>query len=144
MPLGAFISSNEIMGTLKTNPVLGHITTFGGHPVCCAAGMAALEYILSNDLMRKAEERGAQYEKILSGHPAIKEIRRAGLLMAVEFGDAKLTQDIVLTAVEKGLMTEWFLFHETAMRIAPPLTITPEEVELSCRILLTVIDSLYS
>ena len=144
MPLGAFISSNEIMSTLKTNPTLGHITTFGGHPVCCAAGMAALEYVLANDLMRKAEERGAQYEKILSGHPAIKEIRRAGLLMAVEFGDAKLTQDIVLTAIEKGLMTEWFLFHETAMRIAPPLTITPEEVEESCRILLEVIDSYYS
>ncbi len=144
MPLGAFISSNEIMSTLKTNPTLGHITTFGGHPVCCAAGMAALEYVLANDLMRKAEERGAQYEKILSGHPAIKEIRRAGLLMAVEFGDAKLTQDIVLTAIDKGLMTEWFLFHETAMRIAPPLTITPEEVEESCRILLEVIDSYYS
>lgn len=141
MPLGAFISSNEIMCTLKTNPVLGHITTFGGHPVCCAAGMAALEYILSHDLMRQAEQRGALYEKMLSSHPAIKEIRRAGLLMAIEFGDAALTREIVLEAVDQGLITEWFLFHETAMRIAPPLTITPEEVEESCRILLQVIDS---
>lgn len=141
MPLGAFISSNEIMSALKTNPVLGHITTFGGHPVCCAAGMAALDYILSHDLMRQAEERGALYEKILSVHPAIKEIRRAGLLLAVEFGDAALTREIVLEAVNQGLITEWFLFHETAMRIAPPLTITLVEVEESCRILLQVIDS---
>lgn len=141
MPLGAFISSNEIMCTLKTNPVLGHITTFGGHPVCCAAGMAALEYILSHDLIRQAEQRGALYEKILSPHPAIKEIRRAGLLMAIEFGDAALTREIVLEAVNQGLITEWFLFHEMAMRIAPPLTITPAEVEESCRILLQAIDS---
>ena len=141
MPLGAFIASNEVMSVLKTNPVLGHITTFGGHPVCCAAGMAALEYILSNGLMERARESGALYEKLLSPHRAIKEVRRAGLLMAVEFGDAELCRRVVLTAVEEGLLTEWFLFRETAMRIAPPLTITPAEIEESCRILLKVIDS---
>ena len=84
MPLGAFISSDEIMSTLKTNPVLGHITTFGGHPVCCAAGLAALEYLLDNHLMEQAEAKGRQYEECLIQHPAVKSIRRTGLLMAIE------------------------------------------------------------
>ena len=111
MPLGAFIAPNRIMSSLKTNPVLGHITTFGGHPVCCAAGLAALEFILSERLMEQADAKGAQYECRLAGHPAVREIRRTGLLMGVEFGDPALTQRIVLRAVERGLMTEWFLFR---------------------------------
>lgn len=140
MPLGAFISSNEIMSSLKTNPVLGHITTFGGHPVCCAAGLAALEFILSEKLMEQADAKGALYERLLGGHPAVREIRRAGLLLAVEYGDSALTQRIVLDAIDAGLMTEWFLFHDTAMRIAPPLTITEAEIRESADILLGVID----
>ena len=139
MPLGAFIAPNRIMSSLKTNPVLGHITTFGGHPVCCAAGLAALEFILSEGLMEQADAKGAQYERRLVGHPAVREIRRTGLLMGVEFGDPALTQRIVLRAVERGLMTEWFLFRDTAMRIAPPLTITPAEIDESCDILLDVL-----
>ena len=139
MPLGAFIAPNRIMSSLKTNPVLGHITTFGGHPVCCAAGLAALEFILSEGLMEQADAKGAQYERRLAGHPAVREIRRTGLLMGVEFGDPALTQRIVLRAVERGLMTEWFLFRDTAMRIAPPLTITPAEIDESCDILLDVL-----
>lgn len=140
MPLGAFISSNRIMSSLKTNPVLGHITTFGGHPVCCAAGLAALEYILSEKLMEQVEAKGTRYEERLGGHPAVKEIRRTGLLMAVEYENSAVTQRIVLDAIEAGLMTEWFLFHDTAMRIAPPMTITPDEIDESCDILLGVID----
>ena len=140
MPLGAFIASKRVMDVLKTNPVLGHITTFGGHPVCCAAGLAALEYILSEGLMEQAESKGALYEKLLGDHPLVREIRRVGLLMAIEFGDAELTARIVWDAVEAGLMTEWFMFHETAMRIAPPLTITPAEIEESCTILRKVLD----
>lgn len=141
MPLGAFISSGEIMKCLRTNPVLGHITTFGGHPVCCAAGLAALDYILSEGLMDQADAKGAHYEKRLGGHPLIREIRRTGLLIAVEFGDADLCRRVVLDAVEAGLVTEWFLFCETAMRIAPPLTITPAEIDESCDILLRVLDT---
>ncbi len=140
MPLGAFVASKRVMDVLKTNPVLGHITTFGGHPVCCAAGLAALEYTLSEGLMEQAESKGALYEKLLGDHPLVREIRRVGLLMAIEFGDAELTARIVWDAVEAGLMTEWFMFHETAMRIAPPLTITPAEIEESCTILRKVLD----
>ena len=140
MPLGAFIASNEVMSVLKTNPVLGHITTFGGHPVCCAAGLAALEYILSERLTEQADAKGALYEKLLSGHPAVRGIRRAGLLLAVEYENSETTARIVLRAIEAGLMTEWFLFHDTAMRIAPPLTITEAEIRESCAILLRVLD----
>lgn len=140
MPLGAFIASKRVMDVLKNNPVLGHITTFGGHPVCCAAGLAALEYTLSEGLMEQAESKGALYEKLLADHPLVREIRRVGLLLAVEFCDAELTARIVWDAVEAGLMTEWFMFHETAMRIAPPLTITPSEIEESCTILRKVMD----
>ena len=99
MPLGAFIASNRIMSVLKTNPVLGHITTFGGHPVCCAAGLAALEYILSERLTELADAKGALYESLLAGHPLVREIRRTGLLLGVEFGDSELTARIVLRAV---------------------------------------------
>ena len=132
MPLGAFIASNRIMSVLKTNPVLGHITTFGGHPVCCAAGLAALEYILSERLTEQADAKGALYESLLAGHPLVREIRRTGLLLGVEFGDSELTARIVLRSIDRGLMTEWFLFHDTAMRIAPPLTITDAEIRESC------------
>ena len=140
MPLGAFIASNRIMSVLKTNPVLGHITTFGGHPVCCAAGLAALEYILSERLTEQADTKGALYESLLAGHPLVREIRRTGLLLGVEFGDSELTARIVLRAIDRGLMTEWFLFHDTAMRIAPPLTITDAEIRESCEILLEVLN----
>ena len=139
MPLGAFIASNRIMSVLKTNPVLGHITTFGGHPVCCAAGLAALEYILSERLTEQADAKGALYESLLAGHPLVREIRRTGLLLGVEFGDSELTARIV-RAIDRGLMTEWFLFHDTAMRIAPPLTITDAEIRESCEILLEVLN----
>ena len=140
MPLGGVVSSKERLDAFTTAPVLGHITTFGGHPVCCAAGLAALEYTLSEGLMEQAESKGALYEKLLEDHPLVREIRRVGLLLAVEFGDAELTARIVWDAVEAGLMTEWFMFHETAMRIAPPLTITPSEIEESCVILRKVMD----
>ena len=140
MPLGAFIASNRIMSVLKTNPVLGHSTTFGGHPVCCAAGLAALEYILSERLTEQADAKGALYESLLAGHPLVREIRRTGLLLGVEFGDSELTARIVLRAIDRGLMTEWFLFHDTAMRIAPPLTITDAEIRESCEILLEVLN----
>ncbi|MDD3107627.1 MAG: aspartate aminotransferase family protein [Alistipes sp.] len=140
MPLGAFIASNPVMAVLKSNPALGHITTFGGHPVCCAAGLAALNYILDERLMEQVETKGARYETLLADHPAVQSIRRTGLLLAVEFGDPDLTQRIVLQAIDAGLMTEWFLFHDTAMRIAPPMTITPAQIEESVEILRGVMD----
>lgn len=125
MPLGAFVSSNQIMGTLTNNPVLGHITTFGGHPVCCAAGKAAMEYILENDLVARAARMGELFEQELKEF----EIRRCGLLIAVELGTSERMFEAVRRLTEAGYMTDWFLFCETAFRISPPLTITEQQVK---------------
>ena len=140
MPLGGFAASYEMMNTLTFNPVLGHITTFGGHPVCCAAGMAAMEYILKNRLMEQVEEKSALFEKRLISHKSIKEIRRAGLMIAVDFGNNTYRDKVVAKAVEEGIVTEGFLFCDTAMRIDPPLTITTEQIEEISAILLQAMD----
>lgn len=142
MPLGGFISSKEIMGTLSINPALGHITTFGGHPVCCAAGLAALHYTLENDLANRAEPLGALYESMVGAHPAVKEIRRAGLLIAVELGSSELMFKIMEELTSRGILTDWFLFCDTAFRISPPLTITEEQVQDSANIILQALDIL--
>lgn len=144
MPLGAFISSAEIMDTLKTNPVLGHITTFGGHPVCCAAGLASLEYLLSHGVVEQVEAKGALYEELVGRHPLVWEIRRSGLIMAVELGDPVLRERVTRGLKEAGIMTDWFLFCDTAFRIAPPLVITEEQVRDSSRIVLEVLDKVRS
>lgn len=143
MPLGAFISSREIMGTLTYDPALGHITTFGGHPVCCAAGLASLEYILENELCAGAEAKGALYEKILSEHPQVVEIRRSGLLMAVELGDSSKMYRVMELFKERGILSDWFLFCDTAFRISPPLTITEDEIRESCALIAECLDELY-
>lgn len=144
MPLGAFISSTEIMDALKTNPVLGHITTFGGHPVCCAAGLASLEYLLSHGVVEQVEAKGALYEELVGRHPLVREIRRSGLIMAVELGDPVLRERVTRGLKEAGIMTDWFLFCDTAFRIAPPLVITEEQVRDSSRIVLEVLDKVRS
>ena len=144
MPLGAFISSAEIMDTLKTNPVLGHITTFGGHPVCCAAGLASLEYLLSHGVVEQVEAKGALYEELVGRHSLVREIRRSGLIMAVELGDPVLRERVTRGLKEAGIMTDWFLFCDTAFRIAPPLVITEEQVRDSSRIVLEVLDKVRS
>lgn len=128
MPLGAFVSSNQIMDSLTHDPVLGHITTFGGHPVCCAAGKAAMEYIIENDLIDNARRMGDLFEELLSG----LEIRQSGLLIAVELGTPERMYDVVTRLTETGYMTDWFLFCDTAFRISPPLTINREQVEICC------------
>jgi acetylornithine/succinyldiaminopimelate/putrescine aminotransferase len=150
MPLGAFISSREIMGTLSHDPALGHITTFGGHPVCCAAGLAALEVIMTEGLAEKAEAKGALYERLLANHRAVREIRRAGLLMAVELapddGDPASATAKMFRVMElftrRGILSDWFLFCDTAFRISPPLTITEAEIRESCDIILGCLDEL--
>jgi len=135
MPLGAFIASKTVMDSLQCNPVLGHITTFGGHPVCCAAGLAALNYILDNKLVEKVEEKGMRYENALQDAPHVLEIRRSGLLMAVELGTSEKLFKIMALFKEHGIMSDWFLFCDTAFRISPPLTISDEEIDDSCRII---------
>ena len=142
MPLGAFISRHEIMDTLQHDPVLGHITTFGGHPVCCAAGLAALDYLLGHDLVRQVEAKGALYERLLCDHPAVREIRRSGLLLAVELGDSARLYRIMELFKEAGILSDWFLFCDTAFRISPPLTISEEEVRDSAALLRTCLDRL--
>ena len=142
MPLGGFISSPEIMNTLTFNPVLGHITTFGGHPVCCAAGLAALEYLLEEKLAEQAEAKGALYQTLIEGHPQVKEIRRSGLLMAVELGDSDKMYRIMELFKQYGILSDWFLFCDTAFRISPPLTISEQQIRESSRIVLDCLDRL--
>lgn len=140
MPIGAFISSQEIMSVFKNNPILGHITTFGGHPVSCAAAAATLEVVISEKLVDEVDHKAALFKKYLK-HPAIQGIRHRGLMMAVEFGSFEQVKKIIDQALPKGLLTDWFLYCDSAMRIAPPLIITEEQIQETCEILLAAIDA---
>ena len=140
MPIGAFISSREIMSVFQTDPVLGHITTFGGHPVSCAASIATLEELNKTRVFEKAEKKAEVYLEQLN-HPKIKEIRHLGLMMALEFDSFDRVSKIIQKSVELGLITDWFLYCEHAIRIAPPLIITKDQIIESCDILLKAIDA---
>ena len=142
MPLGAFVSSQKIMSTLTHDPVLGHITTFGGHPVCCAAGLAAMKYLQENRIVEDVERKGALYEELLRDHPAVQEIRRAGLLMAVELGASEKLYRLMELFIEEGILSDWFLFCDTAFRISPPLVISDEEIRDSVKIIRRCLDRL--
>lgn len=142
MPLGAFVSSQEIMSTLTHNPVLGHITTFGGHPVCCAAGLAAMRFLQENKIVEDVERKGALYEELLKDHPAVKEIRRAGLLLAIELGESEKLYKIMDLFIERGILSDWFLFCDTAFRISAPLVISDDEIRDSVRIIRECLDRL--
>ncbi len=142
MPLGAFVSSQEIMSTLTHDPVLGHITTFGGHPVCCAAGLAAMKFLQENNVVEDVERKGALYEELLKDHPAVKEIRRSGLLLAVELGESEKLYRIMDLFIEQGIMSDWFLYCDTAFRISAPLVITDDEIRDSVRIIRNCLDRL--
>jgi acetylornithine/succinyldiaminopimelate/putrescine aminotransferase len=142
MPLGAFVSSGEIMQSLTHNPVLGHITTFGGHPVCCAAGLAAMKFLQENKVVEDVERKGAMYEELLSDHPAVLEIRRSGLLMAVELGTSERMFKMMEMFAQEGIMSDWFLFCDTAFRISPPLIISDDEIRDSVRIIRGCLDRL--
>jgi acetylornithine/succinyldiaminopimelate/putrescine aminotransferase len=138
MPVGAFISSNEIMGALKENPILGHITTFGGHPVCCAAGLAALEVLLDEKLVDGVAEKEALFKKLLV-HPAIKQVRGKGLMLAAEFESFELNKKIIDRCIENGVITDWFLHCSNSMRIAPPLIITVDEIVKACGVIMEAV-----
>jgi acetylornithine/succinyldiaminopimelate/putrescine aminotransferase len=139
MPIGAFISSNTIMGALKENPILGHITTFGGHPVCCAAGLAALEVLLNENLTAGVAEKEIIFRKLLA-HPAIKEVRGKGLMLAIELESFDLNKKIIDRCIEHGVITDWFLHCSNSMRIAPPLIISSDEIEKACNVIVEAID----
>jgi acetylornithine/N-succinyldiaminopimelate aminotransferase len=135
MPIGAFVSSNNIMSTLTNNPVLGHITTFGGHAICCAAAKATLEVLLEEDLASKVSVKENIFLSLLK-HPAIKKVRSAGLLIAVEFEDAVKAKKIIDKTIEKGVITDWFLFNAHSMRIAPPLIIQEDQIKEACAVII--------
>lgn len=135
MPIGAFISSREIMAALATNPILGHITTFGGHPVSCAAGLATLQTILAEDIVNDVTGKGLYFKELLQ-HSAIKEVRGIGLMMAVEFESFELNKKVIDGCIADGVISDWFLHCSNAMRIAPPLIISNNEIKEACRIIL--------
>lgn len=139
MPIGAFISSKEIMQSLTNNPILGHITTFGGHPVSCAAAIANIDVLLSENIINSVESKEKLFKEKLQ-HPKIKSIRGKGLLLALEFEDFAQNKKIIDTCISNGVITDWFLFADNLMRIAPPLTITEEEIIESCEIIVRSIN----
>jgi acetylornithine/succinyldiaminopimelate/putrescine aminotransferase len=139
LPIAAFISSAEKMNTLSHNPMLGHITTFGGNPVCCASALATLEVIENEKLLDQVEIKGKLFESLLV-HPAIKEIRRIGLMFAIDFETEEVVNKIVQNCLEEGVITYWFLSHPYSFRIAPPLTISEAEISASCASILRAIE----
>ena len=140
LPIGAFVSDRKIMSCLTHEPMLGHITTFGGNPVCCAAALATLEVIAKEKLLDQVEEKGKLFEKLLK-HPKILSIRRIGLMFALDFDGAETVTSIVHKAKELGVICYWFLSHPNSFRIAPPLTISIKQIEESCETILTAIDN---
>jgi acetylornithine/succinyldiaminopimelate/putrescine aminotransferase len=135
MPLGAFIAEKKMMQTLTDNPVLGHITTFGGHPLCCAAGMASMRVLLEEDWINQVHEKEKLFKRLLV-HPKIKAVRTCGLLIAVEFDSFETNKKIIDACIERGVLTDWFLFAPNCMRIAPPLIICEKEIEKACEVIL--------
>ena len=142
MPLGGVASSKQILDSFTHNPCLGHITTFGGHPVCCAAGLAALNYMIDNNIVELVERKGALFEERVSKHPKVLEIRRSGLLLAVELGKSEYLYRLMEIFKEEGIMSDWFLYCDTAFRISPPLTISEAEIEECCTIIARSLDRL--
>ena len=141
MPIGAFMASHEVMQVLKTNPVLGHITTFGGHPVSCAASLAALNVTLADNLPAGSIPKGALFKSLLV-HPKIKEVRGKGLMLAAEMESFEQLKKTIDGCILRGVVTDWFLFCDESMRIAPPLTITEDQIHESVSIILEVLDAI--
>lgn len=132
MPMGALVTDLPMMNSFTHNPVLGHMTTFGGHPVCCAAGEAALDILFEENLTAQVSEKEKLFHSLLL-HPAIKAVRSKGLLMAIELENNEKVLSMLRKCLENGLFSDWFLFADNCIRVAPPLTITLAEIELACQ-----------
>jgi acetylornithine/succinyldiaminopimelate/putrescine aminotransferase len=141
MPLGAFVADKKIMDTLSHNPVLGHINTFGGHPVCCAAGLAAFNVLLDEKLVDGVKQKEALFISLLH-HTKIKAVRSRGLMMAVEFESFEMNKKVIDTLIVGGIFTDWFLFAANCLRIVPPLIISDEEINEACNKIIEVLDLL--
>jgi acetylornithine/N-succinyldiaminopimelate aminotransferase len=140
MPVGAFIADKKVMGVLAENPILGHITTFGGHPVSCSAGLANLNVILDEDLVAGVKRKEELFRSLLV-HPLIHEIRGKGLMLAIQLESFSQVEAVSYMCSDKGVIIDWFLHCETAMRIAPPLIITEEEIRKACAVILEALDA---
>ena len=141
MPIGAFVSSKDNMETLTTNPELGHITTFGGNPVSCAAALATLKVLEEEKLVEYCEEKGKIFEKKLD-NPRIKEFRRIGLMMALELESSETVEKIVKNCVQSGVVCYWFLSSPNSLRLAPPLTVSEEEIKEGCHVIMQALDKI--
>ena len=141
MPLGAFVANKKLMDSLTHHPVLGHINTFGGHPVSCSAGLAALKVLLQESLMDTVNEKELLFLSHLH-HPSIKAVRSCGLMIAVEFDNFEFNKKVIDALIEQGIFTDWFLFAPNCLRIVPPLVITAEEIIIACTKLIQVLNSL--
>lgn len=140
MPLGAFIADKQLMDAFTENPVLGHITTFGGHPVCCAAGMAAMKALLEEGWMDTVKKKESLFKSLLT-HPKINEVRSFGLWMAVEFDSFETNKKIIDACINEGVLTDWFLFASNCLRISPPLMISEEQIAKACGVIQTALNS---
>lgn len=134
LPLGAFVAKKKLMDTLMDKPVLGHISTFGGHPLSCAAGLASLNILLDEKLVETVEEKEKLFLQRLV-HPSIRSVRSAGLLIAVEFESYEKNKRVIDHCLAQGLLTDWFLFAPNCLRIAPPLTISFQEIVRACEVI---------
>lgn len=141
MPLGAFIADKKLMGSLTENPVLGHITTFGGHPVSCAAGLAAMKALHKEGMITAVKRKENLFRSLLQ-HPKINFIRTSGLLIAVEFESFEKNKAIIDYCIDKGVLTDWFLFASNCMRIAPPLNISEDDIRKACGIIIEAIGTI--
>jgi acetylornithine/N-succinyldiaminopimelate aminotransferase len=141
MPLGAFVSDKKMMDTLSYQPVLGHINTFGGHPVSCAAGLAAFDVLLDENLIATVKDKEALFKQLLQ-HSTIKNINSVGLMMAIEFDSFETNKKIIDQLIIKGVFTDWFLFASNCLRIAPPLVITTDEITSACNAIIEVLNEL--
>ena len=135
MPLGALVAGKKLMNAFTEHPVLGHITTFGGHPVSCAAGMAAMKVLLKENIIQDVADKSKIFAELLQ-HKKIKAVRCSGLLIAIEFDSFETNKKIIDRCIEKGVLTDWFLFAPECMRVAPPLTITRREIKKAVTIIL--------
>jgi len=135
MPIGAFIADKQIMDVITHNPILGHITTFGGHPVCCAAALASVQFIIEDQLVDSIAAKANLFRKHLQ-HPSIKEIRGIGFMMAIQLDSFYQVENISKYCADNGLMIDWFLHCETALRLAPPLIISEDEIKAACKVII--------
>ena len=141
MPIGAFIANREVMGVLKENPILGHITTFGGHPVSSVAGLASLNVILDEQLVKGVTAKGELFRELLV-HPLIREVRGVGLMMSLQLDSFEQVEKVSKLCAAEGLIIDWFLHCENALRIAPPLIISETEIRTACKIIVNALDAL--